>query len=437
VKYNPLALYTAALIVFFALSAFFSMVKIVFASIEQNTPPDDDAHLKHYYGLIEELYKNKLNLATTVSLGKSIANAAFILASLQTILLIWPAMRPVQACAWAFIVSIVILTFGAHNIPRACALRFYQKYIPLIYGLYRVFNWLFLPAVVIVLMFQRGLLGIFKYDEKFSFLSEEEKSKMTESPSENDAALDEEEKEMIHNIFRMGDQTVEEIMVPRINIYGLDCTADFTTTLNTIREEGHSRFPVYKDSIDTIVGILYAKEVLSWISLNKPESWNVMSIIKKPHFVPMSKKIDDLMREFKKEHMHIAVVVDEYGGTAGIVTMEDILEEIVGEIQDEYDLEEKPVIQLTPNHYRVDPHIDIAELNETLNITLDTEDVDYTTLSGLIYHECGTIPTDNMEFDFSGLRIKIVKMDNQRIDKVEITILSGRDAAPDATIAEA
>jgi CBS domain containing-hemolysin-like protein len=413
------------------------MVKIIFVSIEQNMPPDEDTHLKYYYGLIDELFKNKANLTTTVSLGKSIANAGFVLTSLLTIEYIRPSMQPAHACIWAFCASLIILTFCAHNIPRACALRFYQRYIPFIYGLYRIFNWLFLPAVMVAVVFQRGLLKVFNYDEKFSFLTEEEKSKMNESPSENNEALDEEEKEMIHNIFRMGEQTVEEIMVPRINIYGLDCTSDYSTTLDAIREEGHSRFPVYKESIDTIVGILYAKEVLSWISTNDPETWNLMSIIKKPHFVPMSKKIDDLMREFKKEHVHIAVVVDEYGGTAGIVTMEDILEEIVGEIQDEYDLEEKQVVQIAPDRYRVDPHIDIAELNETLNISLDTEDVDYTTLSGLIYHECGTIPTDNMKFDFKGLRIKIVKMDNQRIDKVEITILSGSNAAPDAAATEA
>jgi CBS domain containing-hemolysin-like protein len=180
------------------------------------------------------------------------------------------------------------------------------------------------------------------------------------------------------------------------------------------------------------MGILYAKEVLTWISENAPQSWDLNDIIKKPHFVPMSKKVDDLMREFKKDHIHIAVVVDEYGGTAGIVTMEDILEEIVGEIHDEYDSEEKPIIQIAKNAFRVDPHIDLADLSEKLKIPLlpDASEVDYTTLSGLIYHECGTIPTENTSFEFKGLRIKIMKMDNQRIEKVEIEILSKPSIPP-------
>jgi putative hemolysin len=137
----------------------------------------------------------------------------------------------------------------------------------------------------------------------------------------------------------------------------------------------------------------------------------------------MSKKVDGLMREFKKDHIHIAVVVDEYGGTAGIVTMEDILEEIVGEIHDEYDLEEKPIVQIAKNLYRIDPHIDLTDLSEKFNIILAPEDADYTTLSGLIYHECGTIPSENTEFEFNGVRIKVLKMDNQRIEKVQIEIL--------------
>jgi CBS domain containing-hemolysin-like protein len=142
------------------------------------------------------------------------------------------------------------------------------------------------------------------------------------------------------------------------------------------------------------------------------------------------------MREFKKDHIHIAVVVDEYGGTAGIVTMEDILEEIVGEIHDEYDSEEKPIIQIARNMFRVDPHVDLSDLSEKLKIQLmpDSADADYTTLSGLIYHECGTIPTENTSFEFKGLRIKILKMNNQRIEKVELELLSKPSVPPASSL---
>jgi CBS domain containing-hemolysin-like protein len=345
--------------------------------------------------------------------------------------LCFPLTPPYQMVIAAFAFSLILLSIGGHFIARAVAICFYRKFIIAAYLVYKVFSWLLLPVVSASMGLHKLMLKTVKYDEKFSFLTEKEKLKLAESSATDETALDEEEKEMIHSIFRLGELTVDQIMVPRINVLGLDLASDFETTLETIRTEGHSRFPVFKETIDSIVGILYAKEVLSWISQNSPQTWSLTSVIKKPHFVPMSKKVDDLMREFKKDHIHIAVVVDEYGGTAGIVTMEDILEEIVGEIHDEYDFEEKPVVQISPNVYRIDPHIDLGDLSETLDITLGTGEVDYTTLSGLIYHECGTIPSENTEFEFNGMRIKVIKMNNQRIEKVEVEILKKPDLQTD------
>jgi CBS domain containing-hemolysin-like protein len=407
------------------------MVKIIFASIDKAELQETEGYIKRCAVKIESLQEQKTQLAATVSLGKTFSNIAFALLLFRAVELIFNALPPYQGIFIALAFSLVALTYGAHVVPRAFALRYYRKCIPLSLIVYTFFSWFFLPLVSIAVLLHKLLLKTFNYDEKFSFLSDNEKMKLVES-TEDETSLDDEEKEMIHSIFRLGDMTVEEIMVPRINISGLDITSDFETTLEAIREEGHSRFPVFKETIDSIMGILYAKEVLTWISENAPQSWDLNDIIKKPHFVPMSKKVDDLMREFKKDHIHIAVVVDEYGGTAGIVTMEDILEEIVGEIHDEYDSEEKPIIQIAKNAFRVDPHIDLADLSEKLKIPLlpDASEVDYTTLSGLIYHECGTIPTENTSFEFKGLRIKIMKMDNQRIEKVEIEILSKPSIPP-------
>ena len=416
-------MYLLAMAFFFAMSSFFSMVKIIFVSIDKISPLDEESTLTRTITHIKELRENKNPFAATVSLGKSFANIAFSIISLRLLLLCLPYTQPYQLVIAAFAFSLIVLSVGGHFIARAFAICFYRKFIIAAYLIYRGFSWLLLPLVSISIGLHKLLLKSVNYDDKFSFLTEKEKQKLAESSESDDTALDEEEKEMIHSIFRLGDLTVDQIMVPRINITGLDGTSDFETTLDAIRTEGHSRFPVFKETIDSIVGILYAKEVLSWISQNSPQSWDLNSIIKKPHFVPMSKKVDGLMREFKKDHIHIAVVVDEYGGTAGIVTMEDILEEIVGEIHDEYDLEEKPIVQIAKNLYRIDPHIDLTDLSEKFNIILAPEDADYTTLSGLIYHECGTIPSENTEFEFNGVRIKVLKMDNQRIDKVQIEIL--------------
>jgi Hemolysins and related proteins containing CBS domains len=416
-------MYLLMLAFFFAMSSFFSMVKIIFVSINKITPIEEEPTLTRVISQINKLQENKTYFAATVSLGKSFANIAFAIISFHIIQLCLPFARPYQLVLVAFIFSLIVLSVGGHFIARAFAICFYRKFIIAAYLLFRGFNWLLLPLVSFSMGLHKLLLKTVNYDDKFSFLTEKEKLKLAESSETDETALDEEEKEMIHSIFKLGELTVDQIMVPRINIFGLDSTSDFETTLDAIRTEGHSRFPVYKETIDSIVGILYAKEVLSWISQNSPQSWNLNSIIKKAHFVPMGKKVDDLMREFKKDHIHIAVVVDEYGGTAGIVTMEDILEEIVGEIHDEYDLEEKPIVQIAKNLYRIDPHVDLTDLSEKFNITMEPKEADYTTLSGLIYHECGTIPSENTEFEFNGLRIKVLKMNNQRIEKVQIEIL--------------
>jgi CBS domain containing-hemolysin-like protein len=411
----------------FAISSFFSMLKIIFVSVDKLGLIEEESLLSRCITRIKELEENKSLVAATVSLGKSFANIAFSITSFRTLQICLPVTPPYQLVFVAFIFSLAVLSIGGHFIARAFAICFYRKFIIAAYIIYKVFSWLLLPLVSASMGLHKLMLKTVNYDEKFSFLTEKEKLKLAEPSETDETTLDDEEKEMIHSIFRLGELTVDQIMVPRINVLGLDVLSDFETTLETIRTEGHSRFPVFKETIDSIVGILYAKEVLSWISQNSPQSWNLNSVIKKPHFVPMSKKVDDLMREFKKDHIHIAVVVDEYGGTAGIVTMEDILEEIVGEIHDEYDFEEKPVVQIAPDRYRVDPHIDLSDLSESLGVTIESDDVDYTTLSGLIYHECGTIPNENTEFEFKGMRIKIMKMNNQRIEKVEVEILKKTD----------
>jgi CBS domain containing-hemolysin-like protein len=298
------------------------------------------------------------------------------------------------------------------------------------YNLFYIFNILLFIIAKPISSFYTILLKLLKYDEKFAFLSEDEKSRLTES-TDHEEPLDQEEKEMIRSIFELGDTTVNEIMVPRIDIKALDISTNYRTALATIREAGHSRIPVYKENIDSIVGILYAKDILGWISINPdaiPESqWDLESLMKTPQFVPSNKKIDDLMNELKKNHIHMAIVVDEYGGTAGIVTMEDILEEIVGEIQDEYDSEEEPVKKIGENTYLVKPHIELDDLADILDITIDHEDEEYNTLSGLFYHEYGDVPKENTEFEFNGIRLKILKMNNQRIEKLELKILRDSD----------
>jgi CBS domain containing-hemolysin-like protein len=443
----------------FILSAFFSVIKIVFASAEKSGVGigADDDRLRYCASRISELLKNRSALSDTVTVGKTLCNVSFaalafklhlILAvgfygagsntstvygrysGLHAISLSDAYARAVPAlalCVVPIAFSFVALVLFAHYVPRALALRFYRGMLRPAYYVYSLLSWLLLPCTWLFSAAHSAILRVLKYNVKLSFLSEEEKARII---ADDDAAeaLGEEEREMIRNVFDLSDTTVDEIMVPRINVIAAEVRSDLQAVLRMIREEGHSRIPIYKDTIDQITGILYAKDIFPWVSEHNTAEWNLAAIAKKCHYVPMGKKVKELMKEFKVKHLHMAVIVDEYGGTAGIVTMEDILEEIVGDIQDEYDEEEKEVVPVDDNVYFVDPHIDLRDLNDELGTDLD-EEADYNTLSGLIYHECGDVPAEGAQIECAGVRITVVKMDNQRIEKVKLEVLQAVEKA--------
>ncbi|GBU22956.1 hypothetical protein R80B4_02869 [Fibrobacteres bacterium R8-0-B4] len=418
----------------FILSAFFSVIKIIFASAEQGDVGADDERLRYYASRIDEILKNRATLSDTVTVGKTLCNVSFAVLSLKLHSIfafdLYGDNVPPQAL-WLVPIafSFVTLVLFAHYVPRAFALRFYRGMVRPAYYVYSLLSWLLMPLSWAFSSVHSAILKILKYNVKLSFLSEEEKARITAEDAAE--ALGEEEREMIRSIFDLSDTTVDEIMVPRINVIAAEARSDLQAVLRLIREEGHSRIPIYKDTIDQITGVLYAKDIFPWISDHNKSEWNLDSIAKKCHYVPMGKKITDLMKEFKIKHQHLAVIVDEYGGTAGIVTMEDILEEIVGDIQDEYDAEEKEVVPIEGNVYFVDPHIDLHDLNDELGLALD-EEAEYNTLSGLIYHECGDVPTEGKQIECAGVRITVVKMDNQRIEKVKLEVLQSGAAPAEA-----
>ncbi len=416
------SIFIAGLVFSFLLSALYSIVKIVFNSIVDGAnPAEGDETLRNYASQAGHILENKGLLNSTVSIGRTIGASGFTLFSYLIFCRLFPGASFFQSISIPVLFSIIAISLLSYEVPRAFAMRYFRLYFPFTYTSYKMFGWFFTPFSTLFLCIHRSILKMLRYDEKFSFLSDKEKARIVE---QNDTeALDDEEKEMIRSIFDLGETTVQEIMVPRIDIKGLPIEANLQSVLRMVQQEGHSRIPVFKETIDSIIGILYSKDILSWLAENKPEDWDLKDLLNKPHYVPVGKKVNDLMGEFKRKHIHLAIVVDEYGGTAGLVTMEDILEEIVGDIQDEYDEEEKEVVKIAENVFLIDPHIDLYDLNEELGTNLETEDVDYNTLGGLVYHEYGDVPQENTEFDYNGLRITVLKMDNQRIEKVKVEIL--------------
>ena len=234
-----------------------------------------------------------------------------------------------------------------------------------------------------------------------------------------DGILEAEEEQMINAVIELGQRRLHEIMVPRIDIVGLPVTATFDELIDAIIAEGHSRIPVYEESVDEVVGILYAKDMLRVLQLAPDARPALRSLLRPPVFVPESMSIDDLLHEFQRRKVHIAIVLDEYGGTAGLATIEDLLEEIVGEIQDEYDTEEPMVVRLSPDEARIDGRADVGDLAETFDLELELEDEDeYDTVGGLIYHRIGGVPRPGDEVRVGGLTLTVESLDGRRVDKV-------------------
>jgi len=237
--------------------------------------------------------------------------------------------------------------------------------------------------------------------------------------AEGEGTLEEEEKEMIQSIFEMGERTAREIMVPRVDMVAVDASDPLREVLDRINAKGHSRIPIYEDTIDNVVGVVYAKDLLKHMesgSLDDP----CRILARPPHFIPESKKIDELLHEMQHQKVHMAIVLDEYGGTAGLVTIEDLLEEIVGEIQDEYDAEEKPIEKLSDREAVFDALVSIHDVNETLGISLG--DAEYETVGGLAYDRLGRIPVVGDEVHVDGICLKVLSVAGKRIKKVKIRV---------------
>ena len=231
-----------------------------------------------------------------------------------------------------------------------------------------------------------------------------------------DASLIEEKKDMIKGIEDLGETSVKEVMIPRIDVDFISIDTPKEELLDKIAESGHSRFPVYNESIDNVVGVLYVKDLIKVFS--QREGIDLRKITRKAYFVPESKKIDSLLREFKRRHIHIAIAIDEYGGMSGIVCMEDIIEEIVGDIQDEFDNEHEDIVSLGESGWLCDARVNLENLNETIGSALPTDDFD--TLGGFVLDLFGRIPEKYEKTDYGNLDFIIQDMEGHRVNLIKV-----------------
>jgi gliding motility-associated protein GldE len=315
------------------------------------------------------------------------------------------------------LLTFVLLLFG-EIMPKVYAaqhvLAFCRFSAPGITSLRKVFY----PLSSILL--RSGLLAEKVVQKENHVLSVDDLEQALELTDENDLK---EEKNMLEGIVRFGDETAKEVMTSRQDVVDLDFRTSYQDVLKCIIENNYSRIPVYQGSIDNIRGILYIKDLIPHLS--KPANFRWQSLIRPPYFVPETKKIDDLLRDFQENKVHIAIVVDEFGGTSGIITLEDILEEIVGEINDEYDEEEKTYTRINANTYVFEGKTLLSDFFKILDIddeTFEEVEGDADSLAGLLLEIKGDFPVLHEKIDFKNFTFEVVELDNYRISKIKLVI---------------
>jgi CBS domain containing-hemolysin-like protein len=254
------------------------------------------------------------------------------------------------------------------------------------------------------------------FSGKRRVLSEKELQEII-NESEEEGIINEEEGEMFNSIFEFGETIVREIMVPRTDMVCCSMTNSLNELLDAIITSGHSRIPIYKDTTDQIVGLVYAKDLLKFWG-HKAEEINIPRIMRTPDFVPETKNIEDLLKEFRNKRVHIAIAIDEYGGTSGLITIEDLIEEIIGDIQDEYDLEEDRLLEEEDGSILVDARLNIEKLEEHFETTIPRDKFD--TVGGYLFNLMGHVPLEGEEIRDRGLIMTVVESDARTIRKVRI-----------------
>jgi CBS domain containing-hemolysin-like protein len=327
------------------------------------------------------------------------------------------ASYPVSFVLVVFLAGIIMLIF-AELVPETIAVQYSERLALWLAPPLAVISVVAMPMVHLMVWLSNIISRLFGAEPRgdMPFVTEEEIKTLVDA-GEEEGVIQEEEKEMIFSIFDLEDTLAREVMVPRIDVVALDVRTPMLEALDTIMNAGHSRIPVYEETIDNVQGVLYAKDLLPYLREGRTDV-PLSSILRQAYFIPETKKASDLLPDLQQRRVHMAVVVDEYGGVAGLVTIEDLLEEIVGEIQDEYDTEEPFVEFINENEYVFDARVDLDDLNRLMDVALPTDDSD--TLGGFIYAELGKVPAvgDQVVFDDMGFTVESVA--GRRIKKVRV-----------------
>ncbi len=418
------------LFILILLNAYFAATEIAFISLNDAKIEKQSKEGNKRAKQIQKMLKNPSKFLATIQIGITLAgflSSAFASDAfadrLAPMLNTWMPFLSIEV--WKTISIIIItlilsfftLVFG-ELVPKRLAMKYYEKISFATIGVIKVISILTAPFVKLLTWSTNIVSKIFGVGEQDEEVVTEEEIKMMVDQGEEKGAIEETEKELINNVFALNDIIASEIMIHRTDIYAIDINDNLYDVLDEIDEYKYSRIPVYEDSIDDIKGILFLKDILKLVSQKK--EIKIKNILREAYFVPESKPIDEVFKELQANKLQMAIVVDEYGGTAGLLTMEDILEELVGNIFDEYDEVEVEYKQLDENTYLIEGSVSLYELKKILDVELP--EGDYETLSGYLMEKLGRLieEEEHPVIEDEKLTYKIEEVEDRRIKWVKV-----------------
>jgi len=431
-----------ALLLLTLLNAFFTLAEIALNTVRNARLQDlieeggEDAEAA---GSAQLLLRQPTRVVATVQVGINLASFGVAAIAASVLAPDWAARvpprffsyfsgHPVRFMTVALTLLSALLTIVVGEIvPRSIALRRPGETALLIARPLRFFIVFFAPIATVALGLSNLLVRPFGLTATFAapMITEEELRAMLEASAQS-GAIEEDEKEIIRNVISFGDTDVRQVMTPRIDVKAIDAGAGLPALLELIVESGHSRIPVYENSVDTVVGIVHAKDLLPALARGERDL-DLRPLMRPPLMVPENRRIDDLLDEFRRSSVQLAIIQDEYGGTAGLVTVEDLLEELVGEIQDEYDQEDARFQTLAPGVYRIDARMAIDDLNDLLDLDLPHEDFD--TIGGFVFGQFGRQPEAGESVCYENLEFTVEKTDGRRVDEITLKVLANGTTA--------
>lgn len=417
------------LFILIILNAFFAAAEIAFISVNDIKIAKNAKNGDKKAGQISKMLENPSKFLATIQIGITLAgflSSAFasdafasklapILNNIIPVISI-DMWQSISIIIITIILSFFTLVFG-ELVPKRIAMKSYEKIAYATIGIIRYISIFTTPFVKLLTISTNFVSNIFGVSEKDEEVVTEEEIKMLVDVGEEKGSIEEEEKEMINNVFEFNDTVASEIMTHRKDIYSLNIDMSVNELLEELDEYTYSRIPVYKETIDEIVGILYLKDLLKYVKTKK--NIKLKTILRPAYFVPESKPINELFKELQKNKNQLAIVLDEYGGTSGLITMEDILEEIVGNIFDEFDEIENEYEKLDENTYLINGNVSIYDLKKILKV--DIPEGEYDTLSGYLLEHLGRIPKEKEKpvIETKAVTYKIEEYEDKRIIKVK------------------